>query len=87
MQSKLVVKVQKRWKPDVKAFLDDLDHPRGHALICTCRTIRVFACILQNLPLSEMENLAQKNTGLYLFAGDRNQMECTINHSLSHLND
>ncbi|MBK7341488.1 MAG: histidine phosphatase family protein [Saprospiraceae bacterium] len=72
-----------------KSFLDDLDyHPGGHTLICTHgRTIRVFACILQNLPLSEMENLAQKNTGLYLFSGDRNQMECTINHSLSHLND
>lgn len=56
------------------------------ALICTHgRTLRAMICILKEIPLSNMEHIKHKNTGLYLVELDQNRWNILTENDCSHL--
>ncbi|MBK9272158.1 MAG: histidine phosphatase family protein [Saprospiraceae bacterium] len=71
----------------IKMHLEEIENcPESKILICTHgRTLRAMICMLMHLPLSQMENIKQHNTGLYKFRLKKESWEAMELNNLTHL--
>jgi len=65
---------------------DLLKRPEKKILVCTHgRTLRALICRLNGQPLSDMEKIEQKNTGLYRFIRHPERWQMVESHNTLHL--
>ena len=71
----------------INEFINDIQvNPYQQILVCTHgRTLRALVCRLLQLPLSQMENVKQNNTGLYIFEYEHLHWKMIQENDLSHL--
>jgi len=68
-------------------FLNELtNRAESKILICTHgRTLRAMMCLIQNLPISRMEDIHQQNTGLYKCRYIHGNWDLLETNSLTHI--
>ncbi len=71
----------------LQSFISDLHHrPFSNALVCTHgRTLRAMICLLFDRPLSEMDQIPHRNTGLYLLHYKNEGWNLLRENDCSHL--
>ncbi len=74
-------------KHRIELFLEELtQRPESKILVCTHgRTLRAMMCIIQKLPISRMEDIQQRNTGLYKCRYSHGNWELLETNNLTHI--